>query len=191
MKALFLICTLFFLNSIFAVNVKYDHVLNTNGAFNIDLDDENKLDHALTLEEILLKKFTPSDVKVLKKVVNGREFELLIEKSIFGFVKKFTILGNIEVTRLSNGCLPNESAYSVFFDFSQSGADVTEAVAAFGLHICANLVNPQNVTIKTKNALYYRGRKYGFITEPIAKSVLNDQVNAFFNAVKLTIKELK
>lgn len=172
--------------------VQYDHVLHTNGSFALALESgENKFDHALFLEETLLKNFSPSGVKVLKKVVNGREFELLIEKSIFGFVKRFTILGNIQVGRKNSGCALGETAYAVFFDFSQSGPDVTEAVAAFGLDICSKTKSPNNLSINTKNGLYYRGKKYGMITEPIAKSLLNDQVVAFLNSVKLTAKEIK
>ena len=45
--------------------------------------------------------------------------------------------------------------------------------------------------IKTKNALFYRGKKYGMITEPIAKSVLNDQVSAFIVSIKSTAKNIK
>lgn len=174
-----------------APKVQYDHVLKTNGAFSLTLENgETKLDHALLLEEALLKNFSPSGVKILKKVVNGREFELLIEKSIFGFVKRFTILGNIQVERKASGCGVGESAYEVFFDFSQSGSDVTEAVAAFGLDICSKVKGVNNLSISTKNGLYYRGKKYGMITEPIAKSVLNDQVVAFFNSVKTTASQI-
>jgi len=52
------------------------------------------------------------------------------------------------------------------------------------LAICTKVINETNLQIKTTNSLYYRGKKYGMITEPIAKSVINEQINQFFNAVK-------
>lgn len=192
MKLLFFMMSLNFITLNLFATVQYDHVLNTHSGFELNLEyGETKLDHALLLEENLLKNFSPSGVKILKKTVNGREFELYIEKKILGFTKKFTIVGNVQVSKPGSGCAINETSHHIFFDFSQSGPDVTDAVAAFSLDLCSKLNSPNGLSVSTRNALYYRGKKYGMITEPIAKSVLNDQVVAFFNSVKITIKELK
>ena len=190
MKRILILISLIFTINLTA-NVQYDHVLTTASSLSIAVNNvDKKFEDALLLEETILKNFNPSGVKVLKRTINGSDFELLIEKSIFGFVKRFLIVGNVNIERKSSGCQPTENAYEAFFDFSKSGPDVTDAVAAFGLTICTIKLNETALNIKTNNALYYRGKKYGMITEPIAKSVLNDQVAAFFNSVKTTINSL-
>ncbi len=186
--------SVFLLLQIYSLNasVQYDHELNTNSSFSWNIENGvDNFEEALFQEEELLKNFTPDGVRVLNKIVIGREFELYIEKKIFGFAKRFTIKGNIQVEKLQKSCAENENAYRAFFDFGQSGADVTEAVAAFSLDICSSLKSPSLMAIKTKNALFYRGKKYGMITEPIAKSVLNDQVSSFIVSIKSTAKNIK
>jgi len=171
-------------SSLFA-SVSYDHVLTTSGTYSLNINQaEKKFEDVLLEEELILKNFNPADVKVLKKTVTGNDFEYYIEKKILGFTKRFQILGTVNIERTASGCASGENAYLAYFDFSRSGADVTDAVAALGLAICTKVVNETSLQIKTTNSLYYRGRKYGMITEPIAKSVINDQINQFFNAVK-------
>lgn len=183
-RCLVFLYTLFLTNSIFA-SVSYDHILTTNGNYSLNINQaEKKFEDVLLEEELILKSFNPADVKVLKKTVSGNDFEYYIEKKILGFTKRFQILGTVNIERTSNGCNAGENAYLAYFDFSRSGSDVTDAVAALGLAICTKVVNETNLQIKTINSLYYRGKKYGMITEPIAKSVVNDQINQFFNAVK-------
>jgi hypothetical protein len=170
-------------------NVLYDHVLNTQSNLVIESDGAHtKFESAIFDEEQLLNNFTPNNVKILNKTVVGNEFEIYIEKKIFGFTKRFRILGTVNVTKSYNVCGANEESYDVLFDLTRSGDDVTEAIAAFSLEICSKNEKANVVAIKSKNSLYYRGRKYGIITEPIAKSVLNDQLSAFFKSVKLTIQ---
>lgn len=192
MKIQFWFFLVIFSISTINARVAYDHVLQTSGNYNLSLSGiEKKFSAALVIEEALLKNLNPTGVKIIKKTVLGRDFEIVVEKSIFGFVKRFTILGNLEVQKGTKICQANEEAFDVYFDFSQSGPEVTDAVAAFGLTICANTVVNNKVGLRTLNALYYRGKKYGIITEPIAKSVLNDQVIAFFNSVKITADQIK
>lgn len=183
-RCLVFLCTLFLTLTISA-SVSYDHVLTTNGNYSLNINQaEKKFEDVLLEEELILKNFNPADVKVLKKTVTGNDFEYYIEKKILGFTKRFQILGTVNIERMATGCSSGENAYLAYFDFSRSGSDVTDAVAALGLAICTKVINETNLQIKTTNSLYYRGKKYGMITEPIAKSVINDQINQFFNAVK-------
>lgn len=183
-RCLVFLCTLFLTLTISA-SVSYDHVLTTNGNYSLNINQaEKKFEDVLLEEELILKNFNPADVKVLKKTVTGNDFEYYIEKKILGFTKRFQILGTVNIERMATGCSSGENAYLAYFDFSRSGSDVTDAVAALGLAICTKVINETNLQIKTTNSLYYRGKKYGMITEPIAKSVINEQINQFFNAVK-------
>lgn len=188
-RCLVILCSIFSF-SLFA-SVSYDHVLTTNGTYTLAINQaEKKFEDVLLEEELILKNFNPADVKILKKTVTGNDFEYYIEKKILGFTKRFQILGTVNIERVTTGCAAGENAYYAYFDFSRSGTDVTEAVAALGLEICTKAMDESNLQIKTNNSLYYRGRKYGMITEPIAKSVINDQINQFFNAVKSTANTL-
>jgi hypothetical protein len=189
-RCLVFLYTLFLTNTIFA-SVSYDHILTTNGTYSLNINQaEKKFEDVLLEEELILKNFNPADVKILKKTVTGNDFEYYVEKKILGFTKRFQILGTVNIERVANGCSAGENAYLAYFDFSRSGSDVTEAVAALSLAICTKAISETSLQIKTTNSMYYRGRKYGMITEPIAKSVINDQINEFFNAVKSTANTL-
>lgn len=189
-RCLVFLCTLFLTNTIFA-SVSYDHILTTNGTYSLNINQaEKKFEDVLLGEELILKNFNPADVKILKKTITGNDFEYYVEKKILGFTKRFQILGTVNIERVATGCSAGENAYIAYFDFSRSGSDVTEAVAALSLAMCTKAISETSLQIKTTNSMYYSGRKYGMITEPIAKSVINDQINEFFNAVKSTANTL-
>ncbi len=174
-----------------AATIQYDFILSSQNSFSIKNSNvESKLDKALINEELILNNYAPASVTVVEKNISGRDFHVVVERTFFGKLYHFVLDGTLEVTKGAHKCKINETAYRAFFDFSKSGPDITEDIAAFSVDMCAKNINAETVTVISSNTLFYRGKKFNVLVEPVAKSVLNDQVNAFFSAIKLSISQL-
>ncbi len=169
---------------IWAINPT-DHTVSTVNSFDIQTYEPlKKFEDAVFLPEGFLKKFNPASVSVTKKVINGNEFEYVVVKNILGFKKTFHLLGSINFERKNHNCKPNEISYVSHVDFTRSGPEITDTISDFYLAICTVENSANLLKVTSLNTLYYKGNKFNAIYEAIAKSLINDQVNAIFTTIK-------
>lgn len=163
---------------------QYDYVLSTESLFSVVSQNvETKFEETLLNPEGFLKRFNPAGVTVTKKVVLGNEFEFIVVKRILGFPKQFHLKGSVNFERTASGCSTNQTAYLAHLDFTPSGPSITDTIADFTLLFCSTNASPTNINVKSTNTLYYKGDKFGGILERLAKSLMNDQVDAIVTSL--------
>lgn len=190
MQKLFLFFSLSLVLTSLVLAANYDHTISTETLFSINTKDaERKFEDTVFNPEAILNTFNPAGVTVLKKIINGNEFEYEVEKRILGIRKKFHLIGSLSFERTNSGCSNNTSAYLAHLDLSQSGPDITDTVSDFTLLICNTNQNHALINGKSKNTLYYKGEKFGILLDQIAKKLINDQVNELFSSIKKEISK--
>ena len=164
----------------------YDHILKTETGFNLSasINIDEKLEDTLLNPEGFLKRIIPAGVSVSKKVIVGNSFEYVVVKRILGFPKQFHLLGTITFDRTISGCPANQIAYLAQLDFTASGPAVTDTISDFTLLFCAKKTVSESLEIKSINTLFYKGDKFNSLIEKIAKSLINDQVDAIALAIE-------
>lgn len=164
----------------------FDHILKTETGFNLSASAnlDEKLEDTLLNPEGFLNRIVPAGVSVSKKVILGNSFEYIVVKRILGFPKQFHLLGTITFERTISGCPVDQLAYLAQLDFTASGPAVTDTISDFTLLFCAKKTLSDSLEIKSINTLFYKGDKFNSLIEKIAKSLINDQVDAIAVAIK-------
>lgn len=165
-------------------------VTTTTHSWNLN-EAHRKFEDSSINSSDFLNYYTPAGVTVVKKVIDGNNFEFQVIKKILGFQKRFNLLGSVSFqTDRSENCKSGEESYTAHIDFSRSGPDITDTISDFFLHLCT-FQNGTQFNIRSKNILYYKGSKFNSIYESIARNLVTDQVGSFYSSIKsasITVK---
>ncbi len=161
------------------------NAISTNTTHSWPINEGNrKFEEASINTTNFLSYFNPANVTVVKKVIDGNNFDFHVVKSILGFKKHFNLLGTIQIQAdKPENCKIGEEAYTAHIDFSRSGPEITDTISDFFLHLCTIQSGTQFI-INSKNVLYYKGSKFNSIYESIARNLISDQVESLYLSIK-------
>ncbi|MBC7428177.1 MAG: hypothetical protein H7336_06170 [Bacteriovorax sp.] len=150
----------------------------------------SKFDQAVLHPEEILKRYTPTGVKVSNKRVSQNEISFIATKTYLFISKSVLVNGILESSQVTRGCSREEVGYSLKMRFETSDNLVTDNVEALQVLICLREENQSKITGQIRSQII-TGSRYSNPTGPFAVSLIKDQVSPLISAMTEAIKSMR
>jgi hypothetical protein len=144
---------------------------------------EERLEQALKSPEGVLRRYKSEGVKISDKKVSQNTVSFNATKSVLLISTTVFVNGFLDVTQDVNSCEKKQIGYKLVLNLDGSDALLTDNIDHLEADICVQSLNEKTLTGSVKGRIY-KGANYSNPVGPVAKGIIEDQLNPLLNALK-------
>lgn len=143
---------------------------------------EERLEQTLKYPEGLLGRFKSEGAKMSNKKVSHNTMSFQVTKTVMFISKTVFVNGVLDVTEDDKSCVLNQKGYKIVLNLDGSDKLVTDNVDRLEAVICAQTLNNKKISATVKGKIY-KGNDYSRLVGPVAKGIIEDQLNPLLKAL--------
>lgn len=143
---------------------------------------EEKLEQTLKYPEGLLGRFKSEGATMSDKKVSQNMISFNVTKTVMFISKTVFVNGALDVTEDTKSCNKNQKGYKLFLNLDGSDQLVTDNIDRLEAIICAETLTRKKI-IGTVKGRIYKGNDYSRLVGPVAKGIIEDQLNPLLKAL--------
>lgn len=146
------------------------------------LNVEEKLVQTLKYPEGLLGRFKSEGATMSNKKVSNNSMSFEATKTVMFVSKTVFVNGVLDITEEDQSCEKNQHGYKLVLNLDGSDTLVTENIDRLEALICTQSISNKKLTGTVRGKIY-KGNDYSFLLGPIAKGIIEDQLNPLLKAL--------
>lgn len=151
---------------------------------------EERLEQTLKYPEGLLGRFKAEGAKMSEKKVSNNSLSFMATKKVLFITKTVFVNGVLDVSEDSKSCDKTQTGYRIVLNLDGSDELVTDNVDHLEAVICTQTLNGKNLTGTVRGKIY-KGQNYSSVMGPIAKGIIEDQLNPILKALTEEVQSEK
>lgn len=176
--------TLLFLALIAGTNLQAEDFF-TVAPIKFQIESSNvveRLEQTLKYPEGLLGRFKAEGAKMSEKKVSNNSMSFLATKKVLFISKTVLVNGVLDVSEDLKSCDKNHTGHKLVLNLDGSDDLVTDNVDRLEAVICTQSLNGKKLTGSIKGRIY-KGHNYSSLVGPVAKGIIEDQLNPLLKAL--------
>lgn len=143
---------------------------------------EERLEQTLKYPEGLLGRFKSEGAKMSDKKVSQNSISFKATKTVMFISKTVFVNGVLDFTEDNKSCEKNQTGYKLILSLDGSDQLVIDNVDRLEAVVCAQTLNSKKIVGTVKGKIY-KGRDYSRLVGPVAKEIIEDQLNPLLKAL--------
>ena len=143
---------------------------------------DERLEQTLKYPEGLLGRFKAEGAKMTDKKVSNNSMSFFATKKVLFISKTVFVNGVLDVSEDLKSCDKNQTGHRVVLNLDGSDELVTDNVDRLEAVICTQTLNGKKLTGTVKGKIY-KGQNYSSMMGPVAKGIIEDQLNPILKAL--------
>jgi hypothetical protein len=143
---------------------------------------EERLEQTLKYPEGLLGRFKSEGAKMSDKKVSQNTMSFQATKTVMFISKTVFVNGVLDVTDDHKSCGQTQKGYKLVLNLDGSDQLVTDNIDRLEAIICAQTLTNQKISATVKGKIY-KGNDYSRLVGPVAKGIIEDQLNPLLKAL--------